>query len=158
MSDALRWAVSDIASDPRLERLLAGAYRHGENFSGLGLVFCETDEAVPHVPIYSEPAWRPSSDVCTLLVDRSSFSNARHDGFHLLKPNWDPLALGVFLAPPLPREPIENPGNHGCRWITASLISRLPGVIACLTILRVERHVTLFVEGRAELLLGSVVR
>lgn len=158
MSDTLRRAAGNLATDPRLEQLLVGAIRLGGSFSGLGLVFCESGDVVPHVPIYSRPPPRLPSDVCSLLIACSSLSNPRHDGFHLLKPDWEPVALNVFLAPPLPHESIKNPGNHGSRWIAASLTSRLPGVIACLTILRIDHRVTLFVEGRAERLLVPTVR
>lgn len=141
--------VSTFAPDPRFTQLMCLARNVGNDFSGMGLVFCEDKSAVPHVPLYTGLLAPPGVDACSFLVGLSTHSNPYHDGFHLLTPGWKLLAPGVFLAPPVTPDPVHNPENHGSRWVAALLTSRLPGVLACLTIIRAEGYATLFHAGKA---------
>lgn len=122
----------------------------GDCFSGLGLVFCDRKNVVPHTRIYYERTFEICEDPISTILDRSHKDHDHHDGFHILDLNWTPIGLSTFLAPPLPRQPIPNLTNRGSRWLAALLTSRSANVLACLTIGQKGKFATLFVNGRAE--------
>jgi len=150
MSRLERFSSSWLSQDPRVGTLTRRAARLGSDFSGLGLVFCEGNDVIPHIPIYGDAVFERLPDPVSTIMAFSRKDEARHDGFHILDPNWRPICLGAFLSPPLPAGPVVNPHNRGSRWLAACLTSRDPRVLACLTIGQTDKSASLFVNGRVE--------
>lgn len=140
----------DCVTDEYLARLVARVVAMGTDFAGLGLIFCDDLEAVPHLPLYPDLRLVPQANVFDLIADCARLSNPRHDGFQLLTPEWDILMMGTFIAPPLDGGVVANARSHGSRFVAAALTSRLPGVQCCITISRQSRTAYRFKNGSHE--------
>ncbi len=148
MFDALSLATRTVPTGDKIARLVEKTLTLGEDFAGVGLVFCDHATAVPNVPIYRDKiSMYPSDDVCSVIADRSRLSNPQHDGFDLLTADWTIIELGVFLAPPITARTTLDECRRGSRHIAAALTSLLPTVHACVTISRQDRLVSCFREG-----------
>ncbi|MEM1301535.1 MAG: hypothetical protein AAGH17_03050 [Pseudomonadota bacterium] len=143
------WALG-FQDDWRIHKLVSGAVKLGADFSGIGLVFCNRGNVVPHMRIYTDVADDRALDPVSLILSRSHKDNDHHDGFHILDPDWSPICLSAFLSPDLASHPLANPYNRGSRWLAARLTSRSPKVLACFTIGHAGKFPTLFIDGQVE--------
>ncbi|WP_051242004.1 hypothetical protein [Azohydromonas australica] len=127
-----------------LSRVARGA---GEDFTGTGCVVCRTLQGLPSYPL--NPAWPQfqSSGTAQRLLELSRQGSAHHDGFHLLSPALEFLALSCYVAAPvMPHRPPAALAGRGSRYATAWFSSMLPQV-ACVGIVSQQRQVSLFCRG-----------
>ena len=124
-----------------------------EDFSGLGIVFYRSLQALPYLPLEvagDERFALPISGldaVGDVLARTARRSTHWHDGFHLV--HIDQLRLThlcQFISPPLPRAGESVPKASGARHMTALLASRVDGVAAT-GILTKERVASIYESG-----------
>ena len=101
----------------------------GNNFSGLGLLICDTPDILPIVPL------RPSSDppderdLIDSLVRISAPDSEYHDGFHIVTSKWKLSRVSQYFSPPIIADAvIDRSKVFGGRYIAALFGSAIPGV------------------------------
>src|SRR4051812_23781056 len=94
--------------------------RAGEDFSGVGIIVCDTPKRLPVVPIrLANGEWRDSPTVDTLL-DISSIRSEFHDGFHVVSSSGQlPLVAQYFSPPIAPDVKIDRSKRFGGRYLAA---------------------------------------
>ena len=72
----------------------------------------------------------------------------RHDGFHLLSPEWTLTHTNQSIAPPVPTElqPVGERAGFLVRHVSALLAGRLPTVI-CAGALNTAKWVLIFADS-----------
>ncbi|MGK3931002.1 hypothetical protein, partial [Enterococcus faecium] len=72
-----------LSAEGLLEILRAVVGQRTADFSGIGLVVCDSPEQLPLVPLSNVPEQRDAKDLVRRLIAIASHSSAHHDGFHI---------------------------------------------------------------------------
>ena len=101
----------------------------GKDFSGLGLLVCDTPEDLPITPL------RPKSDppfgrsLVDSLVTVSSTNSEYHDGFHIVSTGWKLTMVAQYFSPPIVKDAvIDRRKVFGGRYMAALFGSAIPEV------------------------------
>ena len=101
----------------------------GEDFAGLGLLVCNTPEALPIVPLRPESNPAPGRKLVDSLVAISSPDSEYHDGFHIVSTGWRLSLLSQYFSPPIVEDAvIDRTKVFGGRYMAALFGSAIPGV------------------------------
>lgn len=109
-------------------------YRKPPNFSGLGLVFYDTQkfDKSHHCdlrPYLENPRYNIADQgICEYFIDIANFSHTLHDGFHMINEYGDLTHLAQYFVPPVVRELKPNP-DHGVRLYSSLCGSTIEGVL-----------------------------
>ena len=105
--------------------------RAGDDFSGIGIIVCDTPKRLPVVPIrLANGGWHDSSTVDTLL-DISSIHSEFHDGFHVVSSAGQLTLVAQYFSPPIAADvKIDRSKRFGGRYLAALFGSALPMVRA----------------------------
>ena len=101
----------------------------GNNFSGLGLLICDTPETLPILPL--RPLRSPPSewDLIASLVAISNPDSEYHDGFHIVSSEWRLSRVSQYFSPPIiDNAIIDRSKIFGGRYIAALFGSAIPSV------------------------------
>lgn len=123
-----------------------------QDFSGVGIVFYEFLDELPHVQLVdgSEEVahWRSAGTGLSAALSNISISTSSlHDGFHFVHvSSWQLTHVSQFISPPIPRNASQRFHGTGARLMAAVLASLLPGV-ACVGIVSHRGGIHLFRDG-----------
>lgn len=101
----------------------------GKEFSGLGLLICDTPDVLPISPL--RPLSIPSSewDLIDLLVNISAPDNEYHDGFHIISSDWRLKRMSQYFSPPISDIAMfDRKKVFGARYSAAIFGSAIPSV------------------------------
>lgn len=102
----------------------------GSEFSGIGVIVSESDANLPVFPMRIDARLDSGLDPIRGLAEISRPDNDLHDGFHVLSPDLEIVALAQYFSPPIPSGVIPNRSRaFGGRYLAALFGSFLPGVI-----------------------------
>jgi len=103
----------------------------GKDFSGLGIIICDTLENLPIIPIRSSNAGWGGRSTIDSLVRISSIHSEFHDGFHVLSSKGELTLAAQYFSPPIVKDlKIDRTKRFGGRYLAALFGSTLPGVSA----------------------------
>ena len=101
----------------------------GHNFSGLGLLICDTPEKLPLVPLRPSSIPPNEDNVIASLVAISNFDSEYHDGFHIMTSEWRLSRVSQYFSPPIiDNAVIDRSKIFGGRYIAALFGSAIPCV------------------------------
>ena len=101
----------------------------GSNFSGLGLLICDTPEILPILPLRSLSFPEDSRDLITVLVAISNTDSEYHDGFHVVSSEWRLSRVSQYFSPPIIENGIIDRSKAiGGRYVAALFGSAIPAV------------------------------
>ncbi|WP_155951637.1 hypothetical protein [Pseudomonas sp. FGI182] len=124
-------------------RLLAG-----KDFTGLGVVVCDSSAELPVFPLRLDVEIPIEDDVATILAGLSTVDSDLHDGFHVLSPDLKLIALSQYFSPSIAMSAVINRSRKfGGRYVAAIFGSMLPGVCLC-GISTKSLGVVIFKDGR----------
>lgn len=113
------------------EILMEVQFRAGSDFSGVGIIVCDTPENLPICPIRSSSTGPVGGTVVDRLVAVSSIHSEFHDGFHVISPNWELILIAQYFSPPIVEHArIDRTKRFGGRYLAALFGSVLPCVSA----------------------------
>ena len=101
----------------------------GHNFSGVGLLICDTPEILPILPL--RPSSFPSKerDLIAALVSISNPESEYHDGFHVVSSDWRLSRVSQYFSPPIIDDAIIDRSKiFGGRYVAALFGSAIPCV------------------------------
>ena len=99
------------------------------NFSGLGLLICDTPETLPILPLRPLSSLPSECDLITSLVTISNPDSEYHDGFHIVSSKWKLSRVSQYFSPPIiDNVIIDRSKSFGGRYIAALLGSAIPSV------------------------------
>ena len=101
----------------------------GHNFSGVGLLICDTPEILPILPL--RPSRIPSNeqDLIAALVAISNPESEYHDGFHVVSSDWRLSRVSQYFSPPIVDNAIIDRSKiFGGRYVAALFGSAIPCV------------------------------
>ena len=120
-----------LSAEGLLEILRAVVGQRTADFSGIGLVVCDSPEQLPLVPLSNVPEQRDAKDLVRRLIAIASHSSAHHDGFHILSSDWELIRVAQYFSPPIAAHAqIDRSKRFGGRYLAALFGSVMPGVIA----------------------------
>lgn len=103
----------------------------GNNFSGIGLVVCDTPASLPICSLRPASTYTGGVDLVSRLAAISSASSEFHDGFHIISTNWELIKVAQYFSPPIvPTVRIDRAKRFGGRYLAALFGSALPLVRA----------------------------
>ncbi len=118
-----------------LEQAISARLSNGipSGFTGFGAVIYQGDFNVfPTTPLIEESALVPSiiddSEIASLLISLSQYSDYRHDGFHFIHHQMGLTFLSIFISPAIPIGYEPKHFNVGARYRSAELISRMDNI------------------------------
>ena len=101
----------------------------GTNFSGLGLLICDTPEVLPILPLRHFSVPPDGRDLIASLVAMSSHESEYHDGFHIVSSDWRLNRVSQYISPPIiDNAIIDRRKTFGARYVAALLGSAIPSV------------------------------
>lgn len=105
--------------------------RAGTDFSGAGIIVCDTPSMLPIIPIrLSNDNWKRCSTIDSLLEISSVYSEF-HDGFHVVSSNFEITLVAQYFSPPIVADmEIDRTKLFGGRYFAALFGSALSGVSA----------------------------
>ena len=113
------------------ETLMQVQFRAGNEFSGVGVIVCDTPERLPICPIRSSSIGPLDGTVVDRLVAVSSIHSEFHDGFHVLSLDWKLTLVAQYFSPPIVEDvEIDRRKRFGGRYLAALFGSVLPCVSA----------------------------
>lgn len=124
-----------------------------QDFSGVGIVFYERLDDLPHLQLgdgSEKVAFEQFADIdlTAILSNISVPSGPLHDGFHFVcVDNWRLTHVSQFISPLIPEGAAHRFRVGGARLMAAVLTSLLPG-IACVGIVSQSGEIHLFRDGR----------
>ena len=119
--------INELAEVLRRARSLAG-----NDFTGVGVIVCDPDTELPTFPLRLEVSIPKRKDVAITLAELSRAGSDLHDGFHVLTPELDLVALSQYFSPPIVEAAVvDRKRNFGGRYIAALFGTTLPGVHLC---------------------------
>jgi hypothetical protein len=129
----MRTQLSSVVFVEAFAGLLAEvASRAGGEFSGIGLIICDSPEHLPILPLRdSAPPLATSNELGVFLAAISQQASPYHDGFHVLSSALNPLAIAQYFSPPIvPGIALNRSRRFGGRYVAALFGSVLPSVRA----------------------------
>ena len=101
----------------------------GSNFSGLGLLVCDTPEVLPILPLRHFSILQDERDLIASLVAISNADSEYHDGFHIVSSDWRLNRVSQYFSPPIiDNAIIDRSKIFGGRYIAALFGSAIPSV------------------------------
>lgn len=115
-----------------LGRLLEDAHRLARpDFSGMGVVVTADPSRLPILPLRDVRAAFVGQATAELLAEIASEAHLLHDGFHILSPELDLLAVSQYFSPPIVAGvAIDKSRPIGGRFVAALFGSFLADAIA----------------------------
>lgn len=119
--------VNELAEMLSRARSLAG-----REFTGVGVIVCDLNTALPTFPLRLGISIPQREDVAISLAEVSRVGSDLHDGFHVLTPELHLVALSQYFSPPIAKAAAVNRKRiFGARYVAALFGSTLPGVHLC---------------------------
>jgi hypothetical protein len=116
----------------RLAKLMTAVQaRAGADFSGLGIIVCDSPSVLPIVPL--RPFRRTNSGAPTVdcFMEISSLHSEFHDGFHVVTSNLEISLLAQYFSPPIfGALEVDYSKPFGGRYLAALYGSVINGVVA----------------------------
>jgi hypothetical protein len=114
----------------RLRQILRDIVRRRtDDFSGIGLIVCDSPEMLPLFPLSEPLTPAVPSDLVSYLVGISSRSSSYHDGFHVISRSWQLTRVAQYFSPPIVlRAEIDRSKRFGGRYLAALFGSAISGV------------------------------
>lgn len=113
------------------EMLIQVQLRAGSEFSGVGIIVCDTPERLPICPIRLSSTGPTDGTVVDRLVAASSIHSEFHDGFHVISSDWKLILVAQYFSPPIVEDiEIDRTKRFGGRYLAALFGSALPCVSA----------------------------
>lgn len=101
----------------------------GTEFSGLGLLICDTPERLPIVPLRPKSNPPHGQNLIDSLVAISCPSSEYHDGFHIATTDWRLTLVSQYFSPPIVADAvIDRSKVFGGRYLAALFGSAILGV------------------------------
>ena len=101
----------------------------GKEFSGLGLLVCDTPEQLPIIPLRPKSNPPHRRNLIDSLVAISSPSSEYHDGVHIVSTEWGLTLVSQYFSPPIVKDAvIDRSRVFGGRYLAALFGSAIPGV------------------------------
>lgn len=101
----------------------------GADFSGLGLLVCDTPEQLPIMPLRPKSNLPHQRNLIDSLVAISSPSSEYHDGFHIVSTAWRLTLVSQYFSPPIVEGAvIDRSRVFGGRYLAALFGSAIPRV------------------------------
>ncbi|MCP3406141.1 hypothetical protein [Bradyrhizobium sp. CCGB01] len=99
------------------------------DFSGVGVIICNSPENLPILPLSrSEPGFE-ETDLVSQLVTIASRGSDFHDGFHVMSDAWRLTRVAQYFSPPIvDGAVIDRSKRFGGRYLAALFGSAIPGV------------------------------
>ena len=119
------------ASTERLCRTLRDVMkRRTVDFSGVGVIICNSPENLPILPLSnSEPRFE-ETDLVSQLVTIASRRSDFHDGFHVMSDAWLLTKVAQYFSPPIVADAIiDRSKRFGGRYLAALFGSAIPEVL-----------------------------
>ena len=137
----------------RAEQVLrAVADLRSKDFAGVGVVFYECLDQLPHLQlingsIKADPGLFADVDLASALSSLSAIGSPLHDGFHFVDASsWHLTHLSQFISPPIPHNAEQQLHGAGARFMAALLASLQPGIV-CVGLVSMGGEVHLFSNG-----------
>lgn len=137
----------------RAEQVLrAVADLRSKDFAGVGVVFYECLDQLPHLQltngsIKADPGLFADVDLTSALSSLSAIGSPLHDGFHFVDArSWHLTHLSQFISPPIPHNAEQKLHGAGARFMAALLASLQPGIV-CVGLVSMVGEVHLFSHG-----------
>jgi hypothetical protein len=104
--------------------------RRTGDFSGVGVIVCDTPEVLPIVPLLQTTDLPSQGDLISDLASISSWQSEFHDGFHVVSSSWRLTRTAQYFSPPMaPGAVIDRSKRFGGRYLAALFGSAIPGVM-----------------------------
>ncbi len=103
--------------------------KSGDNFSGIGIVVCNS---VVDLPIVSLRDTVPNitGSIIQALSEFSSYKSEYHDGFHILNEKGELMHMAQYFSPPIVQEACFDKSRLvGGRFVAALFGSAISGVV-----------------------------
>lgn len=103
----------------------------GFEFSGIGIIICNTPDNLPIFPIRLEKPSFSGHNLVSKLTEVSSLKSNFHDGFHVISSEMKIQKIAQYFSPPIVfNVTIDRTKNFGGRYLAALFGSVLPHVTA----------------------------
>ena len=128
-----RRAPEGLPSDVSIEWLrdtLRGVMKlRTPDFSGVGVIVCNSPESLPIVPLIRSSPRLDAEDLISQLVAISSRRSDHHDGFHIISEAGRLTRVAQYFSPPIiPDAAIDRSKRFGGRYLAALYGSAIPEV------------------------------
>ena len=101
----------------------------GHDFSGVGLLICDTPDFLPILPLRPLSIPPVERDLIAALVAVSNPESEYHDGFHVVSSDWRLSRVSQYFSPPIIDNAIIDRNKiFGGRYIAALFGSAIPCV------------------------------
>jgi hypothetical protein len=126
-------SAESLPSDASIEWLrdtLRGVMKsRTPDFSGVGVIVCNSPESLPIVPLVRSSPKLDTEDLISQLVTISSRRSDHHDGFHIISEAGRLTRLAQYFSPPIIRDAaIDRSKRFGGRYLAALYGSAIPEV------------------------------
>lgn len=126
-------AAESLPSDVSIEWLrdtLRGVMKlRTPDFSGVGVIVCNSPESLPIVPLVRSSPRLDAEDLISQLVAISSRRSDHHDGFHIISEAGRLTRVAQYFSPPIiPDAAIDRSKRFGGRYLAALYGSAIPEV------------------------------
>src|SRR5258707_8371080 len=99
------------------------------NFSGVGLIICDSPEILPIMPLLNVSEIPDEGDLVSHLTAISSWQSEYHDGFHVVSSAWRLTRVAQYFSPPIVSDAdIDRSKRFGGRYLAALFGSAIPEV------------------------------
>lgn len=103
----------------------------GREFTGTGVIVHPEPNELGLFPIASDAGFQPSESVQRTIAEISKPGSPWHDGFHILNPALELIAVSQYFSPPVIQDvSIDRERPFGGRYLAALFGSKIDGVIA----------------------------
>jgi hypothetical protein len=132
--------------------LRAVAELRSKDFAGVGVVFYECLDQLPHLQltngsVKADPGRLADIDLASALSSLSAIGSPLHDGFHFVHARgWHLTHLSQLISPPIPHNAEQQPQGAGARLMAALLASHQPGIV-CVGLVSMGGEVHIFSRG-----------
>lgn len=103
----------------------------GAEFSGIGVVICDTPDDLPIFPLRLENPSFSGADLISQLTEASLLKSNFHDGFHIISSEMKIRRIAQYFSPPIVfAATVDRTKSFGGRYLAALFGSALPHVMA----------------------------
>jgi len=101
----------------------------GDKFTGVGVLVCDTPDALPILPLRPVSTLPGTKDLIASLAAISVPDSEYHDGFHVVSSDWRLIRVSQYFSPPIvANATIDRSRIFGGRYIAALFGSAIHGV------------------------------
>jgi hypothetical protein len=94
--------------------------RRSHDFSGVGLILCNSPESLPIIPLSKYEPNVGEGELVDQLVHIASRSSEHHDGFHIVSHAWRLTRVAQYFSPPIVEDAeIDRSKRFGGRYLAA---------------------------------------